>query len=83
MKALSEAPVLKFYDPSKNVVLSVDASSENLGGCILQDGQPIAYASRSLNKAEKNYAQIEKELLAVVFGCTKFHQFLYGRRVHV
>jgi hypothetical protein len=82
-KVLSEASVLKFYDPGKNVVQSIDASSEGLGGCILQDGQPIAYVSCSLNKADKNYAQIEKELLAVVLGCTTFHQFLYGRRVHV
>jgi hypothetical protein len=46
-------------------------------------GQPIAYASRSLNKAERNYDQIEKELLAVVFGCTLLRQFVYGKRVHV
>lgn len=81
--ALSEAPVLKFFDPSKDVVLSVDASSEGLGAYILQEGHPVAYASRSLNKAERNYAQIEKELLAVVFGCTRFHQFVYGKQVHV
>ena len=42
--------------------------------------QTIAYASRSLAPAEKNYSQIGKEGLAVVWGAKKFHQFLFGRQ---
>ena len=47
-----------------------------------EDGseRPIAYASRSLAPAEKQYSQLEKEALAIVFGINKFHQFLYGRK---
>ncbi|KAK3093011.1 hypothetical protein FSP39_010012 [Pinctada imbricata] len=82
-KALTESPVLQYYDQRKPVTLSVDASSQGLGACLLQEGRPVAYASRSLNKSERNYAQIEKELLAVVFGCLKYHQFVYGHKVHV
>ena len=44
---------------------------------MLQQGKPIAYASQSLTSSESNYAQIEKELLAIVFACDKFHQFIY------
>jgi len=54
-----------------------------LGACLLQDSRPVAYASRSLSTAERNYAQIEKEMLAIVFGLTKFHQYAYGKQVHV
>ena len=49
----------------------------------MQEGQPIAYASRALTKTQQNYPQIEKETLAVVFWCEKFHQFVYGRTVEV
>ena len=59
------------------------ASSEGLGACLLQGNQPVAYASRVLNNAERNYAQIEKEMLAIVFGTSKFRQYIYGKTVMV
>ena len=63
--------------------LQCDASDTGLGATLLQGGQPVAYGSRALNPAEGNYAQIEKELLSILFGFTKFHQYLYGRKVAV
>ena len=54
-----------------------------LGACLMQDGHPVAYASRSLTPTEVQYAQIEKELLAIVFAMEKFETYLYGRKVLV
>lgn len=79
-KCLLEAPTLRYYDPNEPVVVSVDASSRGLGACLLQGGRPVAFAARVLTPAETRWAQIEKELLAIVYGCFKFHQFMYGHK---
>ena len=80
---LATDPILKYYDVTKPVVLQTDASSKGLGAVLLQDGCPIAYASRTLTTTQERYAQIEKELLAVVFACERFHQYIYGKTVEV
>ena len=76
-------PVLAYYDPKKPLTLQCDASKAGLGATIMQDGKPIAYASKSLTPTETLYAQIEKELYACLFGCKRFEQYIYGRKVHV
>ena len=70
--------MLKFFNPESETRVSVDASSKGIGAVLLQEGCPIAYASKSLTATQQNYAQIEKEMLAIVFGCTKFHDYIYG-----
>ena len=80
---LSRQPVLKFFDPAKSVKLQVDVSKSGLGACLLHDGHPISYASRSWSSAEVNYAQIEKGLVAVVFGFEKFYCYVYGNPIDV
>ena len=83
-RAITTAPVLAYYDEKEDIVLSVDSSKDALGACILQNGHPIAYASKSLNKCEQNYAQIEKEMAAIVLGATKFHEYIYAKGpIHV
>ena len=80
-KALISTPTLSFFNNKKQTVLQCDASQYGLGAAILQDGKPVAYASRALTSAEQNYAQIEKELLAVLFGCEKFDMYTFGRAI--
>lgn len=75
--------MLRIYDANLPLTIQTDASKSGLGSVLLQEGQPIAFASRSLTKSEEKYAQIEKELLAIVFACDKFHHFVYGREVDI
>jgi hypothetical protein len=80
---LTAAPVLAYYDVNRPVTITCDASKSGLGAVLLQSGKPVAYASRALTDAETRYAQIEKELLAVVFGFERFNQYTYARHVEV
>ena len=80
-KAVATTPVLRYYNLEEEVTLQCDASQYGLGAALLQNGQPIAYASRALTDAETRYAQIEKELLAIVFACERFEPYVYGRDV--
>ena len=82
-EALVTAPTLTFFNGKKATVLQCDASQYGLGAAILQDGRPVAYASRAMTTTEKNYAQIEKELLAVLFGCEKFDTYTFGRVIKI
>ena len=82
-RIVTEAPVLAYYDPKVALTIQCDASSEGLGAALLQQGKPVAYASRALTDTEQRYAQIEKEMLAIVFSLEKFHQYTYGRRTEI
>ena len=80
---VTNSPVLVYYDQHKPITLQVDASKIGLGAVLMQEGKPIAYASKSLTQTEINYAQIEKEMYAIIFGSKKFHHYIYGRKVRV
>ena len=82
-QALTNSPVLQYFNQDKPITIQTDASQSGIGSCLLQEGHPVIYASRSLTNAEQNYAQIEKELLAIVFACERFHQFVYGNDIVV
>ena len=87
-RKLTEAPVLAYPAFGQEFVLETDASISGLGAVLSQkqaDGKihPIAYASRSLNTAEKNYGITELETLAVVWAVSHYHSYLYGHDVTV
>ena len=73
------------YNSELPLSLACDASSYGIGAVIshtFPDGaeRPIAFASRSLSPTERNYSQLDKEALSLVFGVKRFHQYLYGRK---
>ena len=82
-REILKSTTLQYYIPNKELVLQVDASSAGLGAALIQDSIPIAYASKSLAGAELRYSNIEREMLAIVFGLQRFHHYVYGREVTV
>ena len=79
------APLLVHFDMSKPIVVHCDASEYGVGvvlSHVLENGEerPVGFASRTLSSAERNYATIEKEGLALVYAVRKFHQFLFGSK---
>ena len=81
---LSSAPELAHYNPNLPIQLAAIASAYGIGAVIshvFPDGLEcsVAFASHTLTAIERNYAQIQKEALSLVYAVQKFHQYLYGR----
>lgn len=75
---VSDIGTLSYYDVSQPITIECDASCFGLGAAVYQNNGVIAYASRTLTDTERNYAQIEKELLAILFACIRFDQLIVG-----
>lgn len=86
--ALCQEPLLVHYDAKLPIILNTDASDLGIGAVILHkfpngEEHPIAFSSKTLSSAERNYSTIEKEALAIVFAVKKFHQYLSGRSFEI
>ncbi|KFD59941.1 hypothetical protein M514_07281 [Trichuris suis] len=84
-RCLSSSDTLVHYDENLPLVLYTDACDCGLGAVLRRTfnagtEKPIAFASRLLTDVEKRYSKVDKEALGIVFGVTKFAQYLYGRR---
>ena len=81
--AKANTRLLRYYDRNLPVTVQADTSLRGLGACLIQQhkgkDQPITFASKSLMDAETRYANIERELLAIVFACQHFSTYLLGR----
>ena len=77
-RMLTTAPVLKAPDFTKPFEVHTDASIEGLGAALLQEGRPVAFYSRKLNSAERNYTTTEQECLAVLCALREWRCYLEG-----
>jgi hypothetical protein len=86
-EALCTAPVLGYPRPGERFIIDTDASNLGIGGVLsqVQDGgeRVIAYFSKTLSKAERNYCVTRRELLAIVKTLEHFHKYLYGQEFHL
>lgn len=83
-KLMVENDMLELYDPTKQIIVATDASPYGVSAILshLVDGieKPVLFASSSLKQAQKNYSQIHREALAIIYAVTKFHDYIYGRK---
>jgi hypothetical protein len=84
-KKLMTKPILKYPDLTHEFILTIDASNYG-AGAVLSQGEfgkylPVAFASRSFNKAEKNYSTVVRELVAILWGIKHFRPYLIRQEV--
>ena len=80
---VSSLGVLRYFDLDAETTVQTDASLKGLGAVLLQDGQPVCYASKALTEAEQRYSNIEREALGVVWRLERFHYFIYAKNCTV
>ena len=76
---ISKNVTLPYFNPNSSMTLQTDASKKGLGAVLLQNSRPVMFASRALTGSERNYQNLERECLAMIWGMEKFQYFLYGK----
>ena len=76
---ISRNVTLPYFNPKSSTILQTDASKQGLGAVLLQNSKPVMFASRALTGSERNYQNLERGCLAMIWGMEKFHYFLYGK----
>ena len=81
--SIHENQCLAYFNPNANTTIQGDSSMLELGATLINDYEFVAFTSKKLSDAESWYANIERELLAVVFGCERFHTYVYGKEFRI
>ena len=78
--ALCEYPVVRPFDANKDSTLTTDASEKSISAVLTQEGHPVMYLSRRLSETERNYSNIEREALAIVWATNRARHYLMGKK---
>lgn len=74
--------VLRYFDPNDKTVVQTVASLKGVGTVVLQQGQPMCYASKALTETQQRFSNIEHKALALVWGLERFHYSIYRKQCH-
>ncbi|KAJ8874002.1 hypothetical protein PR048_024842 [Dryococelus australis] len=84
---ISVKSLLVIFDPKKPIILTSGSSSYGVGAVLSQPRngieKPVVFESATLNNAQKNYSQLRREALSIIYGVTKFHKYLVGNRLTI
>jgi len=81
--ALASEPIVRIYDPAKELTLTADASEKAISAVLSQENHPVLYLSRTLSEAESRYSNVEREALAIVWATQRARHFLLGRKFKI